>query len=242
MKDIKWIVFSVALCFMSCGTDDDASSTTIVTNTPIESVCTDSTNTLQTEELLQKAQLIAVKYTLEENTNWTDSARISDALVDDVLSVFYAIQNAEGLIKKTESLALDIIPYPSLNQIILYLDNTSELAIDWSDDDLQNDVVSDLLTQYGLVVISYEENHPTGHKVVLETNESYNTEFILNRFLEIKGVITGNNEQSSTIIDNVSFSSTDSTKTLTFTDRTIGGGESRWYYEVDESCIIQYNK
>ena len=233
------LFISTLLVFISCKKEEIKPKTTTTIVTEIASNCTDSTNQLKAL-FLPKAQQLAVRFALEENTNWKDSSQISQDFVNDILKGFYAIQQANQLKNKDLSLKIAIYPYPSLNTITLFLDKNSALANSWNKDytTTPSDTINDLLKKFDLKVIAYDVNHSKGHKVVLNTTNVYNTEAILSQFLKISGVITGNNEENTAIVNDIKYTKKEGIKTLQFIDRT-GSKEVIYSYQIDENCMVK---
>lgn len=237
------LLYSIVVSFflISCG-DDEApvkETETIPVITEVTSSCIDSTNQLKIL-FEQKASLLALKYTLEKNTNFVDSTQINEELKDQILSAFYAIKQAKDLKNKDLVLALDIYPYPSTSTINLFLDKNYDLASSWKNDNstTSNDTINQLLKEFDLTVSVYNENHAKGHKVTLTSSKTWNTQAILNKFLKVTGVSTGNNEEITSVIDDIHYTKEDNVQKLDFIDRELGI-QKMYSYQIDEDCVVK---
>ncbi len=234
------------ICFLfflgACRNDDQETSEpiSILTSTveEVQSNCNDDSGVLKSK-YLEKAQLLAVRYLLEQKK--MDTAVISQEVIDDVLITFYAINQATKLTNKTEILNTAIYPYPSLYMINLFLSKDSDLGQNWKENftKTSNDTINQLLTDYGLTVKKYDTEHPSGHKITLQTSIAYNTQVIVNKFLAIKDVENANNEENSSITDDIKYSIDGKNKVLEFIKRKAGEGTNIWKYQISDDCIVK---
>lgn len=235
------LIYSIISFFiLSCG-DDEAptkKSETIPVITETSSNCSDSTNQLKVL-FEKKASLLALKYTLEKNTSFVDSTQIDEGLKDKILSVFYAIKQAKNLKNKDLVLDINIYPYPSISTINLFLDKNSTLASSWKDNHstTANDTINQLLKDFDFTVSTYNESHAKGHKVTLTSTKMWNTQAVLNKFLKVKGV-AGNNEEITSIIDDIHYIKEENFQQLDFIDRELGI-QKMYSYQVDENCVVK---
>lgn len=241
MKNNIFICAIIALFLISCGDDEAPTKNVQITSvaTEITSTCIDSTNQLK-DLFEKKASLLALRYTLENNTNFFDSTQIDDALKNKILSAFYGVKQAENLKNQETALDLAIYPYPSISTINLFLDKNSTLANSWKDNytSTSNDTINDLLKEFDMTVSTYNNNHVNGHKVTLTSSKTWNTQAILNKFLKVKDVSTGNNEEITSIVDDIHYTKNDSIQQLDFIDRELGI-QKTYSYQVDENCVIK---
>lgn len=237
----KILPICLLLLLGACGNDDEDTPTTTPDPviTEVQSNCEDSDGTLRSQ-YLEKAQLLAVRYTLEQNPNDT-IAVISSNLVDEILTVFYAINQANDLKNTSDALILKIYPYPSLYTVNVFVDKDSNLGQTWKDNfsTTNNDTINQLLIDYGLTVTNYNTDHASGHKITLKTSTAYNTQVIVDEFIKIQDVKNANNEEITSVTDDIQYSIEGTNKILKFIDRKVGGSSTTWKYQVSDSCVVK---